>query len=500
MKLPDLIDKAVIDVGSNSVRLVIYRTSDTFFQPIFNEKATAALGKGVSETGKLNRRGVRIASQALARYARIIEARNITPDRIHAVATAAVRDASDGQAFLLRIKKRTGLDVTVISGKEEARLSALGAVAGEPESDGIMADLGGSSLELVHLADGRPGDGMTYRLGPLAVNAIGSFDQDKISQHAADVLEKGNASRFALADNKSLIAVGGAWRAMAKVHMALQGYPLHIVHNYRMAEKDARNLARLVRQQRPASLAQIPDVSARRAQSLPYAAMLLEQLLDITGASHVVISAFGLREGLLQDDLTHRQTEIHPVLASVTAMAQQNWSSPAFGKSMSKWMGPVYAHLGQPFGATRTPVLEKAVGLIGNIGVRMHPDHRAEIAFDLVLHAPYAGLDHSERAALALAIFHRYAGPATPPRATLLMRVLNEEKRVWALAAGLGLRCAAAVSGRTSLLLERTALRIEDGCLTLDAHEEEIALLTSSPERRLRDLADALGLTSQLLT
>lgn len=500
MKLPDLVDKAVIDVGSNSVRLVIYRTSDTFFQPIFNEKATAGLGKGVSESGQLNQRGVRIANQALARYARIIEARRIPPSRIHAVATAAVRDAQNGAAFLQRIKKRTGLDVTVIPGEEEARLSALGAVAGEPESDGIMADLGGSSLEMVRLSDGEPGKGITYPLGPLAMDAIGKFDQEKIGKKAAKLLAKGKANSFALEPGKTLIAVGGAWRALGKVHMALNGYPLHIVHNYRISAHDARNLARLVKTQSPESLSRIDDISSRRAQTLPYAAILLEQLLEITRAEHVTISAFGLREGLLQDDLTRSQIQIHPVLASVTAMAQQNWSSPGFGKSMSQWMQPVFAYLGQPFGPTRTSVLERAVGLIGNIGVRMHPDHRAEIAFDLVLHAPYAGLDHSERAAMALAIFHRYAGPSTPPRPALLMRVLSEEKRRWAMAAGLGLRCAAAVSGRTSLLLERTALRIADNCLTLDAHEEESAILTSNPEKRLRDLADALGLTSQLLT
>lgn len=500
MKLPELVDKAVIDVGSNSVRLVIYRTSDTFFQPIFNEKATAGLGKGVSETGKLNHRGVRIAFRALARYARIIEARRIPQSRVHAVATAAVRDAEDGEAFLKQVRKRTGLAVTSISGKEEARLSALGAVAGEPESDGIMADLGGSSLELVHLANGNPGDGMTYRLGPLAMDAVGSFDHEKVAKRATKLLKKGEAGRFVLPEGKSLIAVGGAWRAMAKVHMALHGYPLHIVHNYRIAARDACKLAQLVQMQSADSLGRIPDISSRRAQTLPYAAILLEQLLDITSAEQVAVSAFGLREGLLQDDLTHSQTEIHPVLASVTAMAQQNWSSLGFGKAMSQWMRPVFAHLGQPFGATRTPVLEQAVGLIGNIGVRMHPDHRAEIAFDLVLHAPYAGLAHSERAALALAIFYRYAGPATPPRPVLIMRVLSEEKRTWAMVAGLGLRCAAAVSGRTSHLLERTALHIDDNCLTLDVHEEESALLTSSPERRLRDLADALGLTSQLLT
>ncbi len=492
---PQLIDKAVIDVGSNSVRLVIFRTNATFFQPIFNEKVSASLGRGVMDTGLLNPKGVNLTRTAMSRFMKIIKARGISS--VYAVATAAVRDADDGADFLAKIETETGLKVKMLPGAEEARLSALGVIAGEPTANGLMADLGGSSLELVRLADGKPGVGITHKLGPLAMGVDRGFHLKATKKQVTRILE--NSIEFDPEHPlKTLYAVGGAWRSLALLHIELRGYPLHILHNYRLSYREAKSLTKLVERQSPESLAKVPGISARRAATLPYAALLLGRLLKLTKVREVIISSFGLREGLLYDDLPAEQANRHPVLASVEALAHQNWSSPEFGLAVEEWLSPIFAHIKPVFGVKRTKLLQTAVCQIADIGARMHPDHRAEIAFDLVLFAPFAGLTHEERTALALVVFHRCAGPVVPPRIPLLMRLVDEDIRSWATTIGLGLRCASAVSGRTKSLLEQTSLYIENDVLTLDAFHEQSALLTTTPGRRLRDLADAMGLQSKL--
>ncbi len=491
---PILYDKAVIDVGSNSVRLVIFRTNATFFQPIFNEKVTASLGRGVQQSGVLNPKGAALAKTAIVRFMRIIQARNIS--QVYAVATAAVRDAKDGAAFLQEIKEKTGLVVQNLSGAEEARLSALGVIAGEPNANGLIADLGGSSLELVSIEKGSPCAGITRKLGPLAMGDLERTSGDT----TIAIIDQALAGIKPISSNtetKTLYVVGGAWRSLALVHMELRGYPLHVLHNYRIGAKEAKRLCKLVMKQSPSSLAKIRGVSERRAVNLPYAALLLKRLLRQSKASEIVVSSFGLREGLLYDDLSAEEAARHPILTSVEALAHQNWSSPDFGKAVQSWLAPVFTHLTAPFGAQRTKMLQIAICQLADIGARMHPDHRAEIAFDLVLYAPFAGLSHAERACLALAVFHRCAGPATPPRVTLLMRLLDDDMREWAVAIGLGLRCAAAVSGRTQSLLKHTCLSISGGVLMLDAHDEQSALLTSTPTKRLRHLADAMDLRAK---
>ena len=489
-----LVDKAVIDVGSNSVRLVVFRTRETFFQPVFNEKVLAGLGRGVEQSGVLNPQGVEMALAALHRYKRILKARGV--GNVLAVATAAVRQAGDGPAFIEKVRRRTGLNIEVISGSTEARLSALGVIAGTPDARGVVGDLGGSSLELVPVARGRVRKGVSLPLGPLAMRAGEGMDRAALGARIDAALD-GAAKQFSKADGGSFYAVGGAWRSLALVNMALRGHPLRVLHNYTISRDEAFALVHLVQAQRPDSLGNVPGLSSRRAPLLPYAALLLERILQRQFFENVTISAYGLREGLLYDQLDSRARAVHPVLAGVKALAQQNWSSPRFGAQAQRWIEPVRGALGAPFGGKRSALLAAAACRLADIGARLHPDHRAEIAFDLVLYAPFAGLSHAERAALALCIFHRYAGTQKRPRAGLLDQLLGAEEKRWALGLGMSLRCAAAVSGRTARLLKRTRVRIEDGTLLLEARDDTRELLTARAQKRLQGMAAALGLAVQ---
>ncbi len=488
-----LIDKAVIDVGSNSVRLVVFRTRETFFQPVFNEKVLAGLGKGLAETGTLNPDGVSAAMAALKRYKRIIKARGVK--NILAVATAAVRIAKDGPEFIEDVKQQTGLKISIIEGEEEARLSALGVIAGAPDALGLVGDLGGSSLELVPVSMGRARRGISLPLGPLAMHAGSTISLKEMSGRIDAALDLAT-QQITAGGNGNFYAVGGAWRSLALVNMALRGHPLRILHNYTMSRDEAFELVHLVGAQSSASLGRTPGLSSRRAPLLPYAALLLERILQRNFFENITISSHGLREGLLYEQLSSKARAVHPVLAGVKALAQQNWASPRLGGELERWLNPVLDVQKAPFGKKRTNLMYSAACRLADIGARLHPDHRSEIAFDIVLFAPFAGLTHAERAALALCIFHRYAGDVTIPRAGLIGHLLGKKQRNWALGLGMSLRCAAAVSGRTAKLLKRTHIQIEGKTLQLLAREDAQELLTIRSRKRLGDMATALNLTT----
>ena len=486
-----LIDKAVIDIGSNSVRLVVFRTSGSFLLPVFNEKVLAGLGRGLADTGKLNADGAKQALAALRRYRLILKARGV--DAVRIVATAAVRSAGDGPDFVRIVANECGWDIEVLSGEDEARYSALGVIAAEPSGAGLVGDLGGSSLELVPINKGAVGTGISLPLGPLAMGIGEGDDTGQVEKHIDTALAQAEP-QFNTQNIKNFYAVGGAWRSLALVNMELRGHPLRILNNYTIDRAEAFELAHLVRAQSAESLARIPGVSSRRAPHLPYAALLLERVLQRHMFKRVVVSAYGLREGLLYADLTSDERAEHPVLAGVRALAQQNWSSPGFGPQVERWLAPVADLFATPFGKSRTALLTAAACRLADLGARLHPDHRPELAFDIVLYAPFAGLTHGERAALALAVFHRYAGASAVPRAGLVAQLIDEPARIWALAMGQSLRCAASLSGRSAALLAQTHLQLEKGALGLCVDDEARDVLSPHTQKRLAAMAGALGL------
>jgi exopolyphosphatase len=293
---PESRQAAVIDVGSNSVRLVIYRLDGRAIWTVYNEKALAGLGRDLPSTGRLSPDGVEVALTAIRRFRALLD--GWRAEDVTAAATAAVREAADGPAFLKRVREETGLNVRVLSGDEEARYAALGVIAGQPDAQGVVGDLGGSSLELVRLNGAIGGqDGATLPLGPFALGAPRPLDLDRTRRQIEAALTP-QASRFAA---RHFHAVGGAWRNLALFQMELAGYPLHVAHQYEMSRADALAVSRLVARQSRASLERMQGLSKKRIETLPYSAVVLEALIEALGVERVIISAFGVREGLLLD-------------------------------------------------------------------------------------------------------------------------------------------------------------------------------------------------------
>jgi exopolyphosphatase/guanosine-5'-triphosphate,3'-diphosphate pyrophosphatase len=453
---------AVIDLGSNSVRLVIYRIEGRALWTVFNEKALAGLGRGLPQTGRLSSEGVAEALTALRRYKAVLQGWDQA--ELFAAATAAVREASDGPEFLRRIRDEVGLDVKVLSGEMEARYGALGVLAGAPASEGVVGDLGGSSLELTPVAGGRAGPGVTLPLGPFALGAPKPLNLDAARKQVEAKLA-GVADRF---KSQPLHAVGGSWRNLALLHMAISGYPLHVTHLYEMTRNEALEVARFAARQSRQSLERIQGLSKKRFDTLPYAALVLETLVERLEAPMVVTSAYGVREGMLFDAMSPADQAADPLLAGCDALSRVRGLSFELGEALEYWLKPAFSALPQVFG-DRDPILTGAACRLADLGARLHPDHRADVVFEQVLRAPIAGMNHAERAFLACAIFSRYTAATTTPEANVVSRLLTSERRQRARALGAAIRLGCDLSGRNGRLLDKARLSIRDDRLHLTA-------------------------------
>ncbi|MEZ6024160.1 MAG: Ppx/GppA family phosphatase [Hyphomonadaceae bacterium] len=484
-------EAAVIDVGSNSVRLVVYRIDGRAMTPVLNEKVMAGLGRDMPRTGALAKEGVELAVRALRRFAVLTDALHIR--NVYPVATAAVREASDGRAFAKRIVQETGLELRVLDGAEEARLSALGVTGGAPEADGVVGDLGGASLELIDVKNAELGGGETFGLGPLSLANDEGFDLARVSA----------AVEAALKDSKVLknrggdfYAVGGAWRAFGRIDMALSNHPLGVLHHHEMNRAEVLKVAEVIRKQSKRSLERLEEAAAKRAETLPYAAVVLEHVMQTGNFDRVVLSAFGLREGVLIERMSAEALSVHPLIAAAEALAGRWSRRRAFGPALERWIAPMFEGQTLVFPAEREQLLRGAAARLADVGGPLHPDQRVEIMFDLILRAPLAAINHPERAFLAAAIHHRYS--KSPPRqAPAYLRLLSSERQAAAAALGAALRLGADLSGRSDTLLANFEVAAVDGTLLLKVKKAAAQLATETALRRLDAAAQALGLKAE---
>ena len=479
---------AAIDIGSNSVRLVLYRLEGRAIWTVFNEKVLAGLGRDLPTTGRLSPEGVVMAMTALRRFAAVLE--GVRPDATLIAATAAVREAADGPDFCQRVAAETGLQIRVLSGEEEAKYAAMGVLAGAPNAHGVSADMGGASLELTRLNGAGVEHGLTLPLGPFALAEGKGFDADRIKARIDERL-KPVAARF---QSDRLYAVGGAWRTLAQVHMSLKSYPLKVVHQYEMSADEALETARLVARQSSAGLAKLPGVSRKRAETLPYAGLVLEGLIRRLGLKTIEMSAWGVREGLLFETLDEETRAADPLLAGCAALGGRQGVAPALPGALNGWISDIVAALPRAFGETRDAVLTAAACGLADLGARLHPDHRLELVFDQVLRAPVAGVSHTERAFLASVMNSRSGGGAATPQPETINRLLDDAAARRARALGLAIRLACDLSGRSPQLLASATARVEGGDLRLTAADGYAdVLLGEQTRRRAKALAEVLG-------
>ncbi|MDB5364579.1 MAG: Ppx, partial [Rhodospirillales bacterium] len=361
-----------------------------------------------------------------------------------------------------------------------------------PEADGLMADMGGGSVELVRLEKGHVGKRVSRPLGPFRLMAI---DGGRDAVRKAIDAQLSDLPWLKEAKGKDFYAVGGAFRAFAKVHMEQVHHPLHIIHHYAIDAKAAVEFAQLLSKQSRSSLEQATTISRRRAEALPYAALVIERLLKQIEPKRLVFSAYGLREGILYDRLPPSQRPADPLLDACLEMADR---SSRFGDpdSLIDWTRPIWPPELPPSRGR----LYHAACLLSDMAWLEHPDYRALHAYLRTLRVPFGGLDHFGRAFLALTLYVRYGGKPDDPMVVAAQQLLPEDARKHATILGLALRLALTMTGGTPRLLDRTALKLGHKTLTLELSGDSANLVADTVTRRLEALAKALDRNADVAT
>jgi exopolyphosphatase/guanosine-5'-triphosphate,3'-diphosphate pyrophosphatase len=479
----DLPLRAVIDIGSNSVRLVVFDGPERAPLPRFNEKVMCGLGRDLNITGRLSDSGMKETLRTMQRFGVLL--RQLGVERPKAVATAALREAENGREFVAELERVCDLSIDVLSGEDEARYSALGVLSGLPEADGVVGDLGGGSLELVSVAKGEPGQSATLPLGALRIMA-----QDAKRREMEEFIERhlDTVDWLEAAKGREFYVVGGAWRSIARVHMAQEQYPLHIIDSYTLRPDDIEAVTAVLSRQSAASVARLANIAGKRVGTIRAAALLLDRLILRLAPKQVVFSAQGLREGLIYSELSGAARKRDPLMDACRDMAFREDRSGQPADAMLRWLTCLLPEKG----ADRR--LFHAATILRNVAWRVHPDYRAEQSFRRVLRAQFIGISHRDRAMMALALYIRYGGRLKGQASAPARGLLSEKDTSTAQIFGLGLRLAQYLSAGEMEILQKANLQRTAKTLTLNVHQADSDLIGESVEKRLAQLAKAMQL------
>lgn len=487
---------AVVDIGSNSVRLVVYEGAVRAPTPIFNEKVLAGLGRSIASTGKLDDAAIDSALAGLVRFRAIL--RILVVKNVRAIATAACREASNGQAFITRAEKALGTTIEVLSGAQEASLAANGILMGFEAPNGIAGDLGGGSLELIDIDGKSLKRATTLPLGSLRLIDASGGKMDK-ALAIADA-ELGGVDWLGNGAGRPFYAVGGTWRALAKFHMANQNYPLHMMQGYALAPETAIAFCEQIRKGK--RLAGFNSVSKARRDVLPFGALVLERLLRQLRPSEVVFSVYGIREGVVYKLLSSAEQARDPLLAFAVDYARLRSRSLEHSIELCDWTDALFA-AGGPSETAAEKRLRHAACLLSDVAWRAHPDYRGEQSLAGMAHAAMAGIDHPGRIFLAMASFFRHAGPTgkaddVAELSSKLLPLLPQRLIERAKIVGAAVRAAHMLSIGRPGIIDEVPMSYEKDRLVVRLPSTYAGLDGDRVKRRFGTLAALLGKTAEI--
>ena len=474
---------AIIDIGSNSVRLVVYSGEKRIPSVIFNEKVLAGLGREVGEIGEAAQAR---ALAALDRFRLLIRQLNVVRTRV--VATAAVREASNGAAFLARVRK-LGFAPRILSGEEEGKRAGQGVLSAIPDADGIVGDLGGGSLELVEVSRGRVGRSASLPLGVLRLDALAEKGEASFARKVAKAVA--GAGFEGAAAGRPFYMVGGSWRALARLEMAITDHPLPITHQHDMPVDRPADLKEALARLAKSAARDIPALSLSRFPTLPNANLLLEALVAALAPGRLIVSAFGIREGLLYHELPRELRALDPLIEAAREAGAGLGRFEQHGDMLDAWLAPAFDD------GPKMARLRLAACLLADIAWAAHPDFRAERGIDMALHGNWVAIDAPGRVMLAQALFCNFGGGRDLPYPAIAA-LCSPEKLRRAANWGLAMRLGQRLSGGVAECLRKSRLSRDGEALRLQIGKKDAALLGEAVERRLKVLAAELGLRPEM--
>ncbi|WP_395667116.1 Ppx/GppA family phosphatase [Methylocella sp.] len=480
---------AIVDIGSNSVRLVAYEGLSRAPRQIFNEKSLCALGHGVALTGLLPKDGMDKAIAALRRFRVLLDILEVR--EAHVLATAAARDASNGASFLEAASTAIGREISLIPGAREAELSAHGVVSSFHRPDGVVGDLGGGSLELVDVKGAQVLKGVSLPLGGLTLIDASKQSPRSAAKITREALLKQGRVMERLA-GRTFYAVGGTWRAFAKLHMRQRNYPLAVMHGYAIPAQDASDFAGVVARVSTETLLGIDAVNAQRRPLLPYGAAVIGEIIRQAKPKEIMISSAGVREGLLYEMLDAHERRIDPLISAAAAANLLFSRAPRHAEDLCDWTDHFMktTHLEELPEERR---LRHAACLLADVNWRAHPDYRSEESVNLIENSSLTGIDHAGRAFLALTMAYRYLGldddEVSPQMRALASARMLDRARILAAA----LRLAYIASGAMPGVLPRAPLACAKDKVTLTLAPELADLASDRLYSRVKQLARLIG-------
>ena len=475
----------IIDIGSNSVRLVVYNGLCRVPGVLFNERSICGLGRGLQTTGLLNPQGVVAALETLQRFVAVIRA--MTVERLDILATAAVREAKDGAVFVDQVQHIFSHPVRVLTGAEEGRLAAAGVLASFPQASGIAGDLGGGSLELAALENHKVGAVVSLPLGPLQLSDRGAAHHSKIRRFVGKELK--NADFLKKYQGQNFYAIGGAWRVFARLHMAHTNYPLRLLQGYQASTRDIHNLVTLISRQSLQSLSGIKEIPSRRIEILPYAASVLSILLKRMKPAAVIFPSTGLREGCLLNTLPETILQQDPLESTALEYEERFGRFGRLGPVLEQWIAPLFSSSVAP----EKQRLRLATCRFSDIAWREYPDYRAIQALQRILWMPLYGIDHPGRAYIALALFVRYGGHMSDHAAEGAISLLGSDGATEAALCGAALRLAYSASGGVEAFFKHSRLVVKKGIVKLKITNTQFRLPQDSVSQNLNTVAKIGG-------
>ncbi|PXA98944.1 exopolyphosphatase [Nostoc sp. 3335mG] len=453
---------AVLDIGSNSVRLVVYERHARALTPLYNEKSACALGRGIAQSGRLAADNVEMALDAIKRFALV--ARMMRVGQVHILATSAVRDAANREEFVSAVAGIMEAPVVVLSGEEEAHFAAMGVVAGIPGFAGVVGDLGGGSLELSEVAAGSDTSGESFELGVIRLQDDADGSPKKAASIVRDRLKKSLLSRTA--PGGQFAAIGGTWRSLAKLHLELRDYPLHMVQDYVVPAADMIAVCgEIVAADSLKSYPGSASASSSRRELVPFGAAVMAELLRAGKFDSVVFSALGVREGYLYGLLSEAEQALDPLIQGAEELSVLRSRSPAHAGDLIEFSDQYFAAVG--LAETREERrLRQVACLLADIGWRAHPDYRGPQSVDSVAYGSLTGVDHTGRAMLANAIAVRYDGLKSKAAASLSPLISPEVVRRSRLIGSL-FRVAYPMTAAMPGILPRIRFRLDGDALVL---------------------------------
>ncbi|WND02181.1 Ppx/GppA family phosphatase [Temperatibacter marinus] len=484
---------AIIDIGSNSVRLVTYSGLKRVPEIVFNEKVLCGLGEEVGRTGKLSKKAMNLAYSTLKRFSVLCKHAGIK--EIYPLATAAIRDASNGPDFVQKIKEEIGLNISIIDGKEEGRLSGLGVISSEGSAHGLMGDLGGGSLELAILNGRDVSERVSLPIGPLRLIAEFGDDTKAMKAYLKETLSRLDLKKKL--GHPNFYMVGGAWRNIMKMMIAERSTPIPLLQGFRTNAKNMNSYCRRLISSKPSDLPYRHLISGRRLELMPVAALILKEVLKAFKIKDCKASTYGLREGYVFDNLTEAMKSKDPFLSVCKELARERSRFAEHSRLLYDWTSGLFK--GGKFDIrNQEDRLHLAICYLSDIAWRGHPDYRSVTAVEQILQGNFVGLTHEDRAYVAIAVNEAYGAPINSDPIRQVIQMLPMKQIVKARIVGAGLRLAHRLSGGTSHMLQESSISVTKSEITLRLRKDHQDLANNVVRKRLANLSQLMAKTADI--